>query len=156
MSYALRYRSTRKEVWRWYWAMWRAKLWRVHVLLGVCGASFAAFSAASPCRLTWALVSFVAAVPVITLLSAVWPQMAFKGQERALDIGSDGYSTQIGHFSGARTWGEVASVAESHGTLVIASKNGNVLIIPQRALPNLDSWQQFIRDAQAWYQAHAV
>ena len=156
MSYTLHYRSTRKEVWRHYWAVWRAKLWVIHVLAGALIALCVTCSAAPPLRLDLALMSSAAALPVITVLFSAWPQIAFKSQERTLHIGPDGWSTQIGHLSGARAWGEVASVAQSHGTLLIAGKNGNALIIPRRALPSPDSWQQFVRDVQAWYQARAA
>ena len=156
MSYTLHYRSSRKEVWRWYWAAWRAKFWRVHVLVAAIAALAIAYSATPPFQLGLALVSFAVILPIITLLFAAWPQIAFKRQERTLNVGPDGWSTQIGRLAGARAWSEVASVAESNGTLAITGKNGNAIIVPQRALSSRGAWQQFVKDVQAWYQEHAV
>lgn len=152
MSYALRYRSSRNEVWRWYWAAWRAKFWRIHALLAMVIALLVTYSTTLQLQPSLALVSFVVVLPVITLFFSLWPQIAFKGQERTLNIGPDGWSTQIGRLSGNRTWSEVASVTECNGTLAITGKNGNALIVPQRALSSLSSWQQFVEDVQAWHQ----
>ncbi len=156
MSYALRYRSSREEVWRWYWRAWRTKLWRIHVLAAVVIAWVVTFLAVPPFQLGLALVSFVVVLPIVVLLFAAWPQLAFKSKERAVSIGPDGWSSQIGRSGGARTWGEVASVIEGSGTLAITGKNGNALIIPQRALAGQGDWHQFVKDVQAWYQAHVV
>jgi len=156
MSYTLHYQSSRKEVWRWYWAAWRAKLWRVHVLVAAIVALVVTSSAKPPFQFGLALVSLAVTLPIITLLFAAWPQIAFKSQERTLSVGPDGWSTQIGRLAGARTWSEVASVAESNDTLAITGKNGNAIIVPQRALSNRGAWQQFVKDVQAWYQEHAV
>ncbi|MGN6729102.1 MAG: hypothetical protein ACTHJG_04630 [Rhodanobacteraceae bacterium] len=154
MSYTLHYRSSRKEVWRWYWAAWRARLWRVHVLLAATVALAVTCSATPPFQFGLALVSLAVALPTITLLFAAWPQIAFKGKERTLNVGPDGWSTQIGRLTGARAWSEVASVVEGNGTLAITGKNGNAIIIPQRACRG--SWPQFVKDVQAWYMAHAI
>lgn len=156
MSYTLHYRSSRKEIWRWYWAAWRAKLWRVHVLVAAIVALTVTYSATPPFQLDLALVSLAVTLPIITLLFAAWPQIAFKSQERTLNVGPDGWSTQIGRLAGARAWREVASVAEVNGTLAITGKNGNAIIVPQRALPSRGAWQQFVQDVLAWHQDHAV
>jgi hypothetical protein len=153
MSYTLHYRSSRNEVWRWYWTAWRTRFWRVHVLLAAAIALLSTYGAKQSFQPRLTLMWFVIVLLVITLFAAAWPQVMFKGQERTLNIGPDGWSTQIGHLTGARFWGEVMSIVERNGTLVIAGKNGNALIVPQRALPNFDSWQQFVRNVQAWHQA---
>jgi hypothetical protein len=156
MSYTLHYRSSRKEVWRWYWRAWRTKLWRVHALLAGFITFIVALSAKPPLQYSSVFVSFVVAVPIITSLFAVWPQLMFKDKERTLNIGPEGWSTQIGRFIGKRTWCGVASVAESSDTLVITSKNGNALVTPLRALPNPNTWQQFVGEVQAWHHNHAT
>ncbi|MDR0275742.1 MAG: hypothetical protein LBI48_10495 [Burkholderiaceae bacterium] len=156
MSYTLHYRSSRKEVWRWYWSAWCAKLWRTHVFFAVFVAFLAALSASPPFRLGLALALFVVVLPVITLLFAAFPQFVFKGKERTLNIGPEGWSTQIGRLVGTRTWGEVVSVEGNNSTLAITGKNGNALVIPLRALPNPDSWRQFVNDVQAWHQAYRL
>lgn len=156
MSYTLHYQSSRQEVWHWYWRAWRAKLWRVHVLMAGFVTFSVALSAKPPLQVSFIFLSFVLALPIVILLFAVWPQLMFKNKERTLNIGPEGWSTQIGRLTGKCTWGEVASVAEENEALVITGKNGNALIVPLRALQNPDSWGQFVGEVQAWYRSYAV
>jgi hypothetical protein len=91
VAYTLRYRSTRGEVWRWYWRAWRQPrgLWRVHVgaslVVGVCvlvlrGGIEA--RAAFPIAIAAAFLS-VAWLPLVRLI-------AFKPQERLLHLDERG------------------------------------------------------------------
>jgi hypothetical protein len=156
MSYTLHYRSSRAEVWRWYWGAWRARLWRIHVLLAALLAGLIAYLASSPHNPWLGLVLFPIALPMVALFFAAWPQITFKSAERTLQVGPEGWVTQIGRLTGARAWNEVASVAERNGTLAITSTNGNALVVPSRAFPDRGSWERFVQDVRTWHEGQAV
>ncbi len=104
--YSLRYSSTRREVWRWYWRAWArpAGLWQYHVTIGVT-AAVAILSAGGDT--SFRLGSFAVAALLCTFLCAVvfplWPQLKFKSAERLLEIGEAGCSTTVGKVSGSRS-----------------------------------------------------
>ena len=156
MSYDLRYRSSRSEIWRWYWNAWRARLWRTHLGAAAVLALLLPNAFDKPLSIGLYAVCFAVLMPVVTLVLAAVPQILFKGKERTLQVGPAGWSTRIGHMHGNRAWTDIASVKIEAGSVVITGKSGNTLVIPSRALPNPQAWQQFQRDAQAWHQEHAV
>ena len=156
MSYDLRYCSSRAEIWRLYWSTWRSKLWIIHLFIAATIALPVANAIGKPINLPVYLLTLAVVLPVVIIFFAAWPQVAFKSKERALRVGPDGWSTQIGSISGSRTWSEITSVKENPESLVITSKSGNALVVPLRALPDQSSWLQFVRDAQTWHQRHVV
>lgn len=156
MNYSLSYRSSRSEVWRFYWAAWRARLWRVHLLAAAVLASLLPdIIGIAPSFRSYLLYFFVT-LPAVTLFFALWPQVMFKSKERTLVVGPEGWSTKIGGKSGSRRWAEIASVHEASGSVVITSATGNALIVPARAFANNALKDQFVRDSQAWHRAQAV
>jgi hypothetical protein len=156
MNYSLSYRSSRSEVWRFYWAAWRARLWRVHLLVAAVLAFMLPDILGVPPAISSYVVYFFGALPAVTLLFALWPQVMFKSKERTLLVGPDGWSTKIGNKSGSRRWAEIASVQEARDSVVITSTTGNALIVPARAFVNEAFKGQFVKDSQAWHRAHAV
>ena len=156
MNYILRYQSSRAEIWRWYWRGWRSRFWQWHVLIAAAIALPLADSLAGPINARSYLVCFLGAFPLVVLLFSAWPQLRFKQQERTLQVGPEGWSTQIGGQSGSRPWSGVASVYEANGSVVISSTTGNALIVPLQAFATPALMHQFVKDAQAWHRGHAV
>lgn len=154
MQHTLRYRSSRGQVWRWYWRAWLARLWKIHVAVAVL-LSFAVSvtKVNSVDYMAWA-IWFLALLPVITVLFAAFPQIMFKNSERTLTVDSRGWFTQIGSKSGSKTWNEVESIRENAGSVVITGKNGNALIIPDFAFVASPTRQQFVADTQRWKEEY--
>lgn len=155
MTYSLSYRSSRPEVWRWYWIAWRARFWRVHLVVSAVLAVVLSDILRVRPTMNSLLLCFVAVLPVVTFLFALWPQVMFKNEERTLLVGPDGWSTKIGNKSGSRTWAEIASVQETADSVVITTTTSNALIVPARAFADKALKAQFVRDSQAWHQGHA-
>ncbi|QRP63234.1 YcxB family protein [Rhodanobacter sp. FDAARGOS 1247] len=156
MDYILRYRSTRSEIWRWYWRAWKTKYWWQQCLL----AAFVVFVALGVSSASFSLrqvgTSFAIALPLVIVGVALRTQILFKKEERVLSVGPFGWSTQIGNKSGARSWTQVAKIQETHDAVVIVGTNGNALIIPSRAFPDTMSQQQFLIDVQSWHSGRGV
>jgi len=150
MNYTFRYRSSRAEVWRWYWRLWRSRLWHLHAVIAG-SVSFAATShdVWHGHLLNWggrALLVFVLLVGISVGIS----QLLFKGDERILEVGPDGWSTQIGKKRSSRGWAELAPVKDESGVVVIASKQGNALLIPDRAFESAGQRSEFLQDVRRW------
>jgi hypothetical protein len=156
MNHTLRYRSSRAEVWRWYWRAWRKKLWAIHVLVALAvsfvrsGSSLGAVHTAR-----WLLFSAVL-FPVIVVLFAAIPQVMFKETERTLEVSPEGWSTRIGKQKGSRSWTQVASIHEDGGAVEIVGTNGNALIIPARAFSSREAKELFLNDVRQWHRKHAA
>ena len=154
MSYSLRYRSSRRDVWKWYWDRWLNGFWLRQLLIALGIASFV--TRANHLSFAWFLATLSLAFVFLVVVFAAWPQLAFKSQERVLEVGPAGWSTKIGTKTGSKSWREVDSVTSERGTVVIASRSGNALIIPSSVFSDSDEQQRFIRDAQTWKAEHAV
>lgn len=156
MNYSLSYRSSRSEVWRFYWAAWRARLWRVHLLVAAVPAFLLPDMLGTAPSIRSYVLYFLGTLPAVTIFFALWPQVMFKSKERTLLVGPDGWSTKIGNKSGSRRWAEIASVQEAADSVVITSATGNALIVPARAFLDKALKDQFVKDSQAWHREHAV
>ena len=156
MTYTLRYRSSRAEVWRFYWRMWRARFWWLHLLVAGVAAIALTTVWGTPTSTRSYAICFLSILPLITVLFAVWPQVAFKPQERTLQVGPEGWSTNIGNLSGSRTWSGVSSIRPASDAVQILSTTGNTLIVPLRAFEGRTQMQQFLQDVQTWHREHAV
>ena len=150
----IRYRPSRRAVWRWYWRAWRRRFWLLHVLLAALAGPALAATIFRSVSVSTVGLAFVIALPVVTLVMALVPQILFKSTERTVHVGPQGWSTEIGKVSGKRTWSEVASIEEWAGQVVITSASGNALIIPARALPDSASWRQFVQDIKQWHRQY--
>ena len=151
----IRYHPSRREAWRGYWKTWRHRLWSTQVLMAAwVGWALSNSKSVPPSITSWGL-AFVVALPVITLVMALVPQILFKSTERTVRVGPQGWSTDFGLWSGIiRAWDEAASIEEWAGQVVITSASGNALIIPARAFPDAASRQQFVQDIKQWYRQH--
>ncbi len=150
MTYTLRYRSSRDEVWRAYWRLWRARLWYVHTIFAVAVAF--GLSRTEVLRgdiYGWVTAAFVAFM-LILVISVSASQLLFKSAERTLEVGPDGWSTQIGKKTASRKWSELAPVREENGVVIIAGKSGNALLIPSRAFESEAQRRAFMNDVSQW------
>ncbi len=90
------------------------------------------------------------------VLFPLWPQIRFKPQVRTLELDESGYRTSIGRINGTRRWSEIRSVHDDGDTIVITSRNGNAMLIPQRAFGEGVDRQQFAIDIEAWHRRAAI
>ena len=150
-SYTLRYRSSRREVWRTYWRGWRKSYWRIQLSAVVALAATLIGLANEPLGWKSGLHALLLALPMVLVPLLLWPQLRFKSQERWLQVGAAGWSTRIGRRSGARTWTEVAGVACTGDAVLIASKAGGILIVPLRAFGDAQAMRQFFADVRRWH-----
>ena len=152
--YTLRYCSSRKEIWRWYWRTWAHGLWRFHVLIALLVATFQAeirgFSNFRP--LTFVGTAF-AAVLACMLFFSLWPQIRFKRAERTLSADPSGWTTKVGSLTGARSWHEIREIVEEPGTICIVGSNRNALVIPARAFEGDAARRRFLADIREWHQS---
>jgi hypothetical protein len=154
MTYNLRYHSSRREIWTWYWRAWKKTLWCTHLVaaavLGfvLSGAKLSAVDVSQ--WFTYAAFVFLAVVTVSVAAS----QLLFKAEARTLEITPNGWSTTIGKKSGAKSWAQVDIVEEHGGSIVIQGRNGSAFIIPNRAFTSQEQKESFLLDAKRWHQEH--
>jgi hypothetical protein len=132
---ALTYASRRSEVWRWYWRVWREKLWMYHAYCFVFFPLMAVLlfdSQWPPQDYRHALYGLLVAAAIVAFFIA-FPQIVFKPQVRQLAIGEDGISTTIGKKSKTFEWGSVTEVEDTPNFIMIRRTNGNAFLIPDRA-----------------------
>jgi hypothetical protein len=159
MALTLRYRSSRAEVWRWYWRAWlRPKgLWRYHAVIFACVAAIILGPRAQPGPLkgqdVFAALAFASAALIFL---AAWPQIRFKSQERVLTLDERGVSTVIGSLSASVPWNRVVSIDVDNDTIVITGKNGNAFIVPNRAFPGDLDRAEVIRIIRDWHHASSA
>jgi len=146
-EHTVRYRSSRKEVWNWYWKSWLRKLWIFNVLI----AASLTLVIAGQNGIGNMGVCFLVLFPITALLLAAGPQILFKRAERILRVTPAGWHTQIGKRVGSRSWSDVASIKDEDGNIIITGKNLNALIVPLRALPDPSFRHQFLEDVQDWH-----
>ena len=156
MALVLRYRSTRAEVWQWYWRCWRAPrgLWRIHLSLFIGVFAFSLW------QLTQLRGTLAANVPLAFCLALVaiawmplWPLISFKPQERVLTLDEAGATTTIGSKSGSISWNEVAAVEDQPGVIAIRRSNGNAFLIPDRAFASPEERATVFSCLKRWWVA---
>jgi hypothetical protein len=152
--HTLRYFSSRKEIWRWYWRTWAHGLWRYHVFIGLLVATFQGeVRGLSNFRPITFLITALAVVLACMLFFSLWPQIRFKRAERTLSVSPGGWTTKIGSLTGTRSWSEVREIIEEPGTICIVGTNRNALIIPARAFEGEDARRHFSADIRQWHQS---
>jgi uncharacterized membrane protein YccC len=152
----IRYSSSRREVWRWYWRAWAKPkgLWRYHAFVGVLLATlYAEVQGFSHFRPAAFFVTALAAMLGCMLFFSLWPQIRFKPAERTLSVSPTGWSTQIGKLSAARSWSEVREITADADTIVVVGTNQNALIVPSRAFADEESRVRFLTDVRVWHAA---
>jgi len=155
MGLTLKYRSSRQEVWHWYWQMWRKKLWMYHAFFILMIFVYAAASNDEwPPRPLSMLYAAVGSGVLVGFFAAI-PQLAFKSQERTLFVDENGVQTIIGRKSGSVTWAKVADIVDEGELLYIIRKNGNSFIIPRRAFTSDHERTKFVLKVRGWWSTSA-
>ena len=153
MEFTLRYSSSRIEVMRLYGRLWRARLWRMHLVilvgatLGVGSALPVGHGGLAP----WALGALAGLLGIAAM--AAWPLLAFKPRERLLVVDANGLTTTIGSRSGALGWADIDAIDESADCIHIVRKNLNTFVVPRRAFDSDVRRDEFLRATQAWLAA---
>ena len=149
-SETLRYKTSRADVWRFYWRQWRQKLWITHAAI-VALAAFLAWQNAPKGNAGM----LYAATPAILLLAGLiaYPQLRYKPQERELILDTTGIRTTIGKKSGEMTWQDVSRIDDAQGIVYIQRHNGNAFIIPKRAFASSEVRSDFIQRIRQWWNA---
>ena len=154
MAVTLSYRSSRAEIWRWYWVAWRRPrgLWRYHLALF-------ALAAGATLRLLgrtrtlgpgeWAIAAVVGLVAIVWM--PLWPEARFKLQERRLVLDQQGLATSIGSRSGETAWRDVASIETDMDTISINLANKSAYIIPSRAFSSSDERSRCLSMIRKWH-----
>jgi YcxB-like protein len=152
MDYTLSYRSTRGDVWRWYWRMWRRKFWVVHLLLSafIVAVMFQITRGPLFPLLILLILCFVA---IVVVLSSV-PQILFKSATRTLVVSESGWVTTIGSKSGARRWNEIGTIEENATHVILTTNSGSAMLIPRTAFATEEQAQHFVAQTRQW-KAHA-
>jgi hypothetical protein len=156
-KYTLKYKSSRKDVWVWYRKIWLKKFWKMHAVLAFSLVFFIAI--VSDRRVTHAftyLVSFVVVFLIISLLSAIFPQLMFKSSQRTLVVDANGWSTVVGKKEGTKNWNKVQHIKNKGGKVILRMKNNNAFIIPDYAFSDDANREQFIKDALYWKSEYEV
>ncbi|MBB3226043.1 hypothetical protein FHW69_000633 [Luteibacter sp. Sphag1AF] len=147
-THTLRYRSSRAEIWRMYWRVWRKKLWVTHVI-AAAGAAWLCSNNTLMSMAVW----FAVWLPIVVACLAAFPQIMFKSQERMLELTPDGWSSTIGSRSGSMSWKAIRGLADTPEGLVIVSANGNAMVVPQRAFTDVSHRAAVLADVRRWFTA---
>jgi hypothetical protein len=148
MDYTLSYRSTRGDVWRWYWRMWRRKFWLVQLLLSVC-IVVVMFQITRGSLFSLLLLLVLCFVGAIVVFSSV-PQILFKSATRTLSVSESGWVTTVGSKSGARHWNEIGPIEENATHVILTTWSGSAMLIPKTAFTTEEQAQQFVAQARQW------
>jgi hypothetical protein len=149
MSISVQYYSTRREVWGFYWRLWKQRLWKMHLVIFVAVAvsgSFATFGRWPRSVPEFIAIVLTALVPIVLL--TLYPMLMFKPQMRVLTVDDDGIATTIGRHNKSLAWAEIADVQDNGGALVIQGRNLNAFIVPARAFDTPGerlSFEEFVR-----------
>jgi hypothetical protein len=150
MSITVHYSSTRREVWGFYWQLWKKRLWKMHFVIFVAVlvfGSFATFGRLPRDAAEFVAISVIALIPIV--LFALYPMLMFKPQMRVLTVDEDGIATTIGrHKNKSVAWAEIAEVQDNGEAVVIQRRNLNAFIVPTRAFGSPDeklSFEEFVR-----------
>ena len=157
MAIELRYRSSRAEIWRWYWVRWRQSLWCVHLVLlaGLPAIVFAGQLLRGEAPSASGVVIATGPGLLACLLLVAYPQLAFKPRERWLKIGPDGIDTTIGRRAGHRNWSEMGPVEElADAVCLTVRRTGNAFVMPRRAFASDDDIRVVVAAARQWSQPH--
>ncbi|TAK90904.1 MAG: YcxB family protein [Burkholderiaceae bacterium] len=150
MEFTLTYSSSRAEVMRLYWRLWKARLWRVHLVV----FSISAFGAYTLLEghetFQGRLVGSALAGAACIALFIAYPLLAFKSQSRVVVVNEVGISTSIGTKHGALAWSDVQSIERTSECVYIIRKTLNAYIIPNRAFKSNAEANEFFRAISSW------
>jgi hypothetical protein len=155
MRFEVQYASTRREIWLWYWRVWRARMWKIHAMILVLTAILMMMRVMRGGPGVGADTFLIAGLGLLIVLwFIVHPQILFKPQVRTLTLDERGISTTIGRRSGQRRWAEIGAILEEQGTIVIQIRTGNAFIVPDRAFPSPAQRAAFLAFARSALANH--
>ena len=150
MGITIQYSSTRREVWGFYWQLWKRGLWKIHLAIFIAilvFGSFATFGRLPKDAAELATIMVAALIPISLL--AAYPMLMFKPQTRVLTVDETGIITTIGrHRNKSVPWAEIAEVQDNGEAVVIQRRNLNAFIVPARAFGSPDeklSFEEFVK-----------
>jgi hypothetical protein len=138
-----------------YWMLWKAKLWKIHVItfaFVTCLAFLIVGERGS--IVTRVLISVLAGAASI-LYYALFPLVSFKGDQRVLIANATGIQTTIGRKSGEITWAEVKSIEAIGNRTHIVRKNLNTFIVPARAFSSQQEANKFFETVTVWHKGRS-
>ena len=140
------YKSSRKEIWNFYWSQWlHGNLKWVHLRIFILVSLTIYFYNTK--SLVWSFPVFITAT-ICGIFSIIWlpifPQIKFKPQIRRLTINENGITTSIRNVRGECTWKEIASIIQSNGNIYIIGIGGNGFVVPLRAFSSVQEKKEFL------------
>ena len=155
----IKYSTSRAEIWRWYWRAWARPLglWRYHIL--IAGGVFMLIyllGHQGQSALRFATIGGFVALALSLGLFPLWPQVKFKPEIRTLSVDQQGISTKVGTWHAVIPWREVRRIASGTDEIYIEGKNGNALIVPNRAFSAPEQRTAFLERVTQWHMQGAV
>jgi hypothetical protein len=145
MSLKVEYASERREIWRWYWRNWRKDIWKIHLSMFLLVSGVVAFFLTRNAGL-WLPSMLLAAA--CGFLSIAWmpayPILMFSPEKRSVEIDEDGISTTVREDRFRRSWGDIRSISQEDGYIVLMGQKGSAFLIPPRAFQSEDEKQRFL------------
>ena len=144
MSITISYASRRGEVLRWYWQMWRQRLWRTHLSVFLATAAAASMLLFRGFPSTSSEIIEVGGIGLVPIAGfALFPMIKFKPERRTLTVDDEGIVTLIGEREGTVAWNEISLIKSDGDSLVIQRSNLNSFIVPARAFETSDARSEF-------------
>jgi hypothetical protein len=125
-------------------------LWIRHVVIGALVALLSEINSEGFDPESFFL-RWLIAMLACTLLLPLWPQVRFKNAVRNLTVDESGFQTSIGTLSGSRAWREIDRVEDAGGEILLVGKNGNAMVVPNRAFSSPEERAVFLRDVRSWH-----
>jgi hypothetical protein len=157
-SIVLRYRSSRRDIWAWYWRRWRELLWAYWLVIGIAVVGFTLLYANSTHPIGPADVMRAGAYLALALAAmAIYPQFSFKSEERVFIIGPSGIDSTIGAKPAHRDWVDISEITDigTHIVFTVAATL-NAFLVPNRAFGDAAARADFLQRAMAWHVAAVV
>jgi hypothetical protein len=153
MEYKLNYSTTRTELFIWYWKVWRAYLWKIHLILVLLlSISIGLFG------FDWNITDYkiiplsIIIFFIILLISIIYPQIMYKSSIRELKTDKSGIYTVIGKEIGTVNWNEIQKIEVVSNSIALIGKSYNAFVVPRRAFNNEEQYQQFLTAIKGWHE----
>jgi hypothetical protein len=106
--------------------------------------------------LRFATIGGVVALMLCLGLFPLWPQVKFKSEIRTLRVDQQGIATKVGTWHAVIPWREIRCIAPGTEEIYIEGKNGNALIVPNRAFSAPEHRAEFLERVDHWHMQGAV
>ena len=150
MSYSLRYRSSRKEFWIWYWVIWSRFLWMPFLPFSLLLGAMMAKSLRLGPGVAPILLCSVSLLAFVAILFAS-PIFRFRPKEFHVHLDENGAAWSSEASSANFRWDAIQVVSRIGDALVLRAPLGNSMVIPLTALPEAN-WSDFLADVREWHR----